>query len=68
MLKDFLGTQVFENDVVVANSPYFPTQWVKYKVKSVGNNSGVIEYTDSKKRLVERKVLSLHQFILARKV
>ena len=68
MLKDFLGTQVFENDVVVASSPYFPTQWVKYKVKSVGDNSGVIEYTDSKKRLVERKVLSLHQFILVREV
>ena len=68
MLKDFLGTQVFDNDVVVASSPYFPTTWVKYRVKSVGDNSGIIEYTDSKKRLVERKVLSLHQFILVREV
>jgi hypothetical protein len=66
MLVDFIGTEVFENDVVVCPSPYFPTVWVKATVESISDGFGTIKYVDSKKRVKYTQKFSGGQFILAR--
>ena len=58
------GVMILEHNNIISNTPYFGNHYYRFNDRTLSlDKNGLIEYTDDKKEITRRKILSSSQVV-----